>query len=280
MMQRRLAVCVDDYGSAPGIASAVETLAAQGRVQAVSCLVTGPGWKRDAPRLARLAPHVEAGLHLDLTEGGPVSPALARAWPERPRLAQLLVRAHLRSVPLAALRDEIAAQLDAFMALMGAPPRFVDGHQHVHHLPGVRELVLEAIERVRPRPAVRNTGRVLGPHHGFKRAVIALSGGRALRAELARRGFAHNAALTGVYDFAATDYGALVRDWLDDVPAVGALLFCHPGDAAGLDAADPLVSARPRELGYLAGGAFARDLEAAGVALGPVWQVSGTTTSG
>ena len=51
-------------------------------------------------------------------------------------------------------------------------------------------------------------------------------------------------------------------------------------DAAGLDAADPIASSRPRELAYLAGDAFARDLNAAGVTLGPVWQVSGTTTSG
>ena len=75
-------------------------------------------------------------------------------------------------------------------------------------------------------------------------------------------------------------YGALVRDWLRDVPPEGALLFCHPGEAEGLDAADPIAPARPRELAYLAGDAFARDLEAAAVTLGPVWQVSGTTTSG
>jgi predicted glycoside hydrolase/deacetylase ChbG (UPF0249 family) len=280
MTPRRLAICVDDFGSAPGIADAVEALAAQGRVQAVSCLVTGAGWKHDAPRLAPLAPRVEAGLHLDLTEGTPLSSTLARAWPERPPLQGLLVRAHLHALPLAALRDEITAQLDAFMRVTGAPPRFIDGHQHVHALPGVRELVLEAIERLAPRPAVRNTGRVLGPHHAFKRAVIARSGGRALHGELVRRGLKHNPALTGVYDFGTVDYGELVRDWLGNVPLEGALLFCHPGAATGLDAADPIAPARPRELAYLAGDAFARDLEAAGVTLGPVWQVSGMTTSG
>src|SRR6185295_12549564 len=117
---RRLSVCVDDYGIAPGIAAAVEALAAQGRLQAVSCLVTAPGWERDASRLAVLGPGVEAGLHLDLTEGRPLSPALARAWPVRPSLPQLLVRAHLHVLPLDALREEIDAQLDAFTAAAGS----------------------------------------------------------------------------------------------------------------------------------------------------------------
>ena len=283
---RRLGVCVDDYGSAPGIADAVADLAARGRVQAVSCLVGAPGWKRDAPRLADLGPGVEVGLHLDLSEGRPLSAALARVWPELPQLPRLIAAAHLRALPLDALRDEIAAQLDAYAAATGTAPRFIDGHQHVHHLPGLRDVVLAAVERLEPRPAVRNTGHVLGPGHAFKRSVIARTGGRRLEAELVRRGLAHNAALTGVYDFDVADYGALVRGWLRAVPAEGALLFCHPAEAAGIAAGDAIGAARPRELAYLASDAFARDLAAAGVELGAVWRVagtapvSGTTTTG
>jgi predicted glycoside hydrolase/deacetylase ChbG (UPF0249 family) len=277
---RHLAICVDDFGSAPGIAAAVESLARRGRVQAVSCLVTAGGWRRDAPRLASLGPRVEAGLHFDLTEGPPLSQDLARAWPSSPSLPRLLALAHLGKLPLAALRAEVVAQLDAFVAAIGAAPRFVDGHQHVHHLPGVREPLLEAIESLQPRPAVRDTGRILGPGHAFKRAVIAGTGGRHLHAELERRGLAHNAALTGVYDFIDHDYGKLMRGWLGAVPAEGALLFCHPAAAAGLDAADSIGGARPRELAYLLGDEFGCDLEAAGVTLGAVWQVSGTTTRG
>ena len=276
---RRLAICVDDYGSAPGIAAAVESLVRRGRVQAVSCLVTAAGWPRDARRLAGLGAGVEAGLHLDLTEGPARTEALARAWPRPPSLPRLLAWAHLRRLPLAALRAEVAAQLDAFIAATDAPPRFVDGHQHVHHLPGVRDLVLEAIEGLQPRPAVRNTGRILGPGHAFKRAVIGASGGQDLRVELERRGLAHNAALTGVYGF-DDDYGKLVRGWLGSVPGDGALLFCHPAAASGVAPGDPLGAARPRELAYLLGDDFGCDLEAAGVTLGSVWRVSETTKRG
>jgi len=277
----RLAVCVDDFGAAPGIADAVEQLAALGRVQAVSCLVATDGWRRDAALLGALGPAIDRGLHLALTEGAPVSRELAQAWPQLPTLGRLLASAHLRLLPRRALEAEVAAQLAAFGDATGAPPAFVDGHQHVHHLPVVREIVLEAVDAMRPRPAVRNTGRVAGPGFAFKRAVIESSGGRALAAMLAGRGLETNAVLTGVYDFQVLDYGAQVRAWLRRLPRTGALLFCHPSSAGAPAAHDPIADARVRELAYLASEGFGDDLAAAGVALGRVWRpLSETTTRG
>ena len=62
------------------------------------------------------------------------------------------------------------------------------------------------------------------------------------------------------------------RGWLARVPAEGALLFCHPGEAAPGDAPDVIGAARQRELAYLAGDGFARDLAEAGVVLASVWR--------
>jgi predicted glycoside hydrolase/deacetylase ChbG (UPF0249 family) len=277
---RRLALCIDDFGAAPGIADAVERLAACGRVQAVSCLVGGASWRGDAPRLGRLARDVDVGLHLALTEGRALAPALARVWPRHPSLGSLLLRAHAHALPRAALRAEIQAQLAAFAAATGAPPRFVDGHQHVHHLPVVRELLVEVLEGVEPRPAVRNTGSIAGPGFAFKRAVIEHTGGRALQTLLARRAWPTNAALTGVYDFRASDYGARMRRWLAALPD-RALLFCHPGVAERLGRDDAIARARAPELTYLASDGFAADLEASGVVLTRVWApLSRTTTPG
>ena len=278
-MTARLAICVDDFGAAPGIAVAVERLASLGRLQAVSCLVQGEGWRRDATRLAALGPQVDRGLHVCLTEGRPVSAELADVWPALPTLARLLAASHLGALPRAALKAEVQAQLAAFMEAIGAPPRFVDGHQHVHHLPGVREIVLDALEGVRPRPAVRNTGRIGGPGFAFKRAVIERSGGRALEALLAKRAYETNAALTGVYDFEERDYGALFKAWLGALPQQGALLFCHPSASKDPTPADPISAAREREFRYLSSPRCGDDLAASGAELGRVWQrLSETTT--
>jgi len=75
---------------------------------------------------------------------------------------------------------------------------------------------------VQPLPALRNTGRVLGPGFALKRWMIEHTGGRALARELAQRVIAHNPALLGAYDFADPDYASLMRRWLAELPPEGA----------------------------------------------------------
>ena len=279
---RVLAVCADDFGLAPCISAGIARLALAGRLTAISCLTNGRDWPVSAPLLNRLPATVDVGLHLNFTEGRPLSPRLAKLWPQFPSLPALIARAHLGALPRGALRNEVHAQLAAFNRVRGQPPAFIDGHQHVHHLPVLRGIILDMVEHVQPMPALRNTGRVLGPGAGLKRWLIEHTGGRALAAEMAQRQLAHNPALLGAYDFVATDYRALMQGWLAALPAEGGLLFCHPADApaAGevpdvLDAVpDAIAPARQREMAYLGSAAFAQDLAAAGVRLGRVWRTA------
>jgi len=265
---RVLAVCADDVGLVEGVAATVLELAAAGRLSAASCLTAAPRWRAEAALLARAPASLELGLHFNLSEGAPLSSELRRRWPTLPRLARLLAAAALRTLPLAAIAAELRAQVDAFADALGRAPAFVDGHQHVHALPGVREIVLDAIAAWPQRPAVRNTGCLRGPGAAFKRTVIEASGGRALERALMARGIAHNTVLLGAYDFDAVDYRALVQRWLAAAPRAGGLLFCHPA-AAGTDA--PIGAARRREAAYLGSDAFAVDLAAAGVTVGSAW---------
>jgi len=264
---KTLALCADDFGQSAAIDAGVLRLLALGRLTAVSCLSGGTAWRVDASRLLAVAGSAQLGLHFNLTEGRPLAPSLASVWPKFPALGRLIVRAHLGALPGGALADELAAQLAAFSAAAGRPPDYLDGHQHVHALPGVRRLVLDAAEALRPQPALRSTAQLAG--RGFKRHVIQATGGRELGRELAARGLRHNTLLLGAYDFRA-DYRPLMRQWLAEAPAQGGLLFCHPGEAAD-DPGDPIGAARARELAYLAGDDFAQDLAAAGVTLGPAW---------
>ena len=273
-MTRLLALCADDFGAARGIDDGVVELAAAGRLAAVSCLANAEHWPGDAPSLRGVAGRIDIGLHFNLSEGRPLSAELARVWPRLPALPRLIAMAHLGLLPRSAIRAELACQLDAFAAAIGTAPRFIDGHQHVHHLPGVRGIVLEAVARMRPMPAVRNTGRVLGPAYRVKRMLIESTGGRALLRQLVRRGIGHNAALTGVYDFEEPDYRALMQRWLAEIPAEGALLFCHPGAPSKAAASDPIAAARVRELAYLRSPEFGADLAAADIVLGPVWRTT------
>ena len=266
-----LGVCADDVGLVEGVAETVLALAERGRLSAASCVTNAPGWPRAAAVVAAAPASLELGLHFNLSEGMPRSAELRAHWPTLPGVAHLLSLAHLRGLPVGAVRAEFAAQVEAFIAALGRAPAFVDGHQHVHALPGVRGVVLDAIATWPTLPAVRNTGQLLGPGAGFKRAVIEASGGRALQRELVARAIPHNRALLGAYDFIAANYGALMRRWLVASPRDGGLVFCHPCATAVDGSGDPIASARRREAAYLGSDAFAADLDAAGLTVGAPW---------
>jgi predicted glycoside hydrolase/deacetylase ChbG (UPF0249 family) len=274
-MTKSLALCADDYGLSPATDRGILKLVQAWRLTDVSCLVNGPRWPKAARELAALAVvrqgRVRTGLHLNLTEGSPLSPELARLWPQFPDLEKLIVDAHLHRLPAAELRAEMQAQFDAFVQARGKPPSHVDGHQHVHHLPQVREALL-ALLAPRSDIRVRHTGRVQGPGYLVKRLLIEGTGGRTLGRQLIALRRQANTQLYGVYDFLRADYRGLMRSWLADLPDEGSLIFCHPGDAVtAQDAAgtppDPIAAARVREAAYLGSDDFKADLQAASVRL-------------
>ena len=274
---RALVVCADDYGLGPAVDAGILALAEAGRVSAVSCL-TQVGdrarWAQAARPLRALAltqaGRLSVGLHFNLTEGAPASAELAAHWPTLPSLSRLIVAAHLQRLPLAAIAREWQQQCDRFADALGHAPHFVDGHQHVHHLPGVREIVLAAAQAL--GIAVRSTGHVLGPGHAFKRRVIEATGGRAMQRLLVERGLWHNTAMVGVHDFGPDALARQAPRWfanLRHVPAGPALLFCHPAASGPAAPGDAIMACRVQEAAYLGGPAFAQDLADAGLVASP-----------
>jgi chitin disaccharide deacetylase len=270
-VKRTLELCADDYGQSAainaGILKLVDRPAPDKRLSAVSCLANMPAWNKKSARLLfEQRRKVGAGLHFNLTEGQPMSAALAQLWPHMPALQQVIAWAHLRKLPVAALREEWRAQLQAFEDAYGRPPAHIDGHQHVHHLPQVRELLLEVLAQ-RPGIPVRHTGRVKGPGFAVKRLLIEGTGGRELGRQLEAQARAANTHLLGVYDFQGTNYRSWMQRWLAALPPRGGLIFCHPGAADDGPTIDAIAAARVRELAYLGSPDFSADLQAAGVQL-------------
>jgi predicted glycoside hydrolase/deacetylase ChbG (UPF0249 family) len=258
--ERRIAVCVDDYGLDAGVDEAVLALAAAGRISATSCMAAAPHWREGAARLRAVDPQrIDAGLHIDLTE---------HTFDARLRhpLPQWLARSYLRFVPRAALRTEIERQLDAFESALDRPPAHVDGHQHVHQLPVVRDILLAVLDARYPasgRPWLRSTWRAEGEAAGKARLIESL-GGHAFARAAAARGYRLNGHLLGVYDFTgdAARYLALLEGWLA-ASSEGDVLMCHP--ALGTAASDPIAGARRVEHGVLAGTAYGELLARHGV---------------
>lgn len=256
---RPLVVCADDFGLNTPVNDAVLELAAAGRLSAASCLVDGAAVHDGARRLRegrRTA--IDLGLHLNLTESfGDRS----LRW----TLPKLIGRAYARLLNLDQVRQEVRRQLTLFEDIFDAPPDHVDGHQHVHQLPGVRQMLFGELQARYPgrRPWLRS-GRTPFGLLPLKPAVISFLGARTFAAEATKKGFATNGRLLGVYDFETTSdaYANHLQHWLGSARPWD-LLMCHP--ALGNDSRDAISSARWTEYGVLASSAFEALLRSQGV---------------
>lgn len=253
---RHVAFCADDFGQSEPVDAGILALVVLGRLNAVSCMSKGLRFGTDAPALVRCAADIDLGLHVDLTQATPGRPSVS--------LARLITQTYLGAIDRAALARALASQLDAFEHTIGRAPDFIDGHQHVHQLPVVRDLLLQHIaDRYGAHPPwVRRT--VPASRRGGKAAIIATLGGRALLRDLERLRIPANTDFAGVYGFErGADYRRLMQRWMATTADRG-LIMCHPGRACE-DTADAIGHARPAELRYLESDAFPTDCRAAGV---------------
>ena len=262
----RIALCADDFALHPAVDDAVLRLAHQGRLGATSCMTTSPRWAESARGLrADAPPGLATGLHLNLTEGhGGAAPTLVA----------VLRDTYARRLGKADARRSVVRQLDAFEQAMGRPPDFIDGHQHVHQLPGVRDALLDVLaERygvaadAAAMPAVRATVPARRAWGVGKAGVLAVLGGWELRRRLDRLGIPHNTGFAGVYGFDAptpAGYGRHMDRWLAGSPD-GTLMMCHP--ATSIVTGDAIAAQRVVEFDYLASDAFGDSLRRHGVVL-------------
>ena len=248
-----IALCADDYAQNPGIDTAIQTLLAQSRLSAVSCFSTAPRWlQQAAPALREHRGQADAGLHFNLTEGFSVRPA--------ENLQRLILRSLFTRMDPEPLRSMLHQQLSAFEAGLRRPPDFIDGHQHVHQLRGVRQVLLEVLNSRYPGMPiwVRNT-LPANPAWRGKALILKYLGGNAIARDLRTAGMRTNQGFGGVYGFDRPDYGACMRNWLTAAQA-GMLIMCHPGAAPYPD--DVIAMQRVVEYLYLQSAEFGEMLEA------------------
>jgi len=273
---RRIWLCADDYGIAPGVNEAIRDLVARGRLNATSVMVVAPSCSRAETQsldaLNAAGPRVAIGLHLTLT--GPLKPLTRQYTPLADDaflpLATTLRLAVQQRLDMEALAAELRAQFEVFASLFGRAPDFVDGHQHVHLFPQVRQAVLETTAWMAPQAWVRQCGSNLP----FARRVADPKGllidwlSREFRARASRHGVDTNPAFAGTYTYRSdADFPHIFPRFLEGLPK-GGLVMCHPGHVdAELERLDPLTTLREREYAYFKGDAFPADLAAHGVTL-------------
>jgi len=272
---RRIWLCADDYGISPGVNAGIRELIARRRLNATSVMVAAPHLGKDeAAALAQLnrsEKRVAIGLHVTLTAPfkpltGNFSPLHLGAFQPLGKKMRAAITRRLQPDTLVA---EIAAQLRAFQDTFGEPPDFVDGHQHVHLFPQVRDAFVKVVAELAPNAWVRQCGRAnsLRRLHDRKALVLDILS-MAFRRRAERQGLATNPAFAGSYAFTPkAKFAQIFPRFLTGLPD-GGLVMCHPGfvDAA-LESLDSLTTLREHEFAYFNSDAFPQALAKHGVAL-------------
>lgn len=144
---KRIIVNADDFGRHELINRAVERAFDSGCLKSATLMAGGVAFD-DAVKLAKKISGLGVGIHFTLANGNPILPPN-----EIPSLVteegifhadyvKFLKRYLSGKISLAEVRSELAAQLEK-ISRAGLTPTHVDSHQHLHHVPGIVEIILD-----------------------------------------------------------------------------------------------------------------------------------------
>jgi len=267
---KQLIVNGDDFGMAPGVNRAIVQAHREGILSSTSLLANGAAFE-EAVTAARENPRLGFGVHLNLTQGRPLSDpgALGALLDDRGEFLghaePLYLRMVLGRVAESAVEQEFRAQIERVRDA-GLQPTHLDGHQHVHMWPPVfrvtarlaAEYGLAGVRSSRERRVDfhglwrRNTG--------FRGTILQQAGvglGLAFLTAISRAALAEAGVATPDYFYGVSATGFLNRqtleDILRDVPDGVSELMAHPGyvDAVLEGVETRLVAQREQELDAL-----------------------------
>lgn len=271
-MKKRIVLCADDYGQAPAISEGIINLLQKNRLSATSCMVNTVYWPEHAKWLLPFREQIDIGLHFNVTEGKALSSEYRKQHGEYfHSLGNVLTLAYLRVLSGAAIEAELHAQLDAYEQQLGGLPDHIDGHQHIHQFPVIRDAIMRVYaKRLRSKkPYIRlinNQLKVSECLRHFKKTIIHFTGSNALKTLLAKNQLPHNQSFAGIYAFGlAEQYPVFFPQFLQEIGDKG-LIMCHPG-LIDPNSHTVIARARYKEYQYLAGDQFVVDCEAKEVAI-------------
>jgi hopanoid biosynthesis associated protein HpnK len=246
---KRLIVNADDFGLAESVNRGIIVAHCDGILTSASLLANGSAFDQ-AVATSRQFPRLSVGVHLNISEGRPVSPAaripslVNRHGELHLSPLRLWIKILRRQIDLEDIRSECRAQILKVVDA-GITPTHLDGHLHMHVLPQLAPILIALagefrIRNVRcPAEDLEATLPLLWKASGasiaaLERSAIAYGvssfAGR-FREQLRRAGLACPDAFLGLAHTGFLDVGALSA-LLAFVPKGSTELMCHPGYAS------------------------------------------------
>ena len=267
---KNLIVNADDLGWTEGVNRGIVEAFHGGIVTSTSLLANGAAFAGGVDA-ARSAPGLGIGVHLNLSDGPPVakSESVASLLNDEGEFAggpeSLLLRRARRGLALAEVEIEWDAQIRKVRDA-GILPTHLDGHKHVHMLPGLFEIALKLAKRhgiAAIRVSLESSSLRAALASGAKQhaGVIMKQGVQARGLKLLARDAREQAERAGIstadYFCGIAQTGELTREgveqFLKNLPDGTTELICHPGyaDDALQKSATRLQHSRQTELQIL-----------------------------
>ena len=267
---KNLIVNADDLGWTDGVNHGILEAFHHGIVTSTSLLANGAAFDGGV-EAARSAPGLGVGVHLNLSDGPPaadreiVTSLLNNDGEFAGGPESLLLRRARGGLSLAEVENEWDAQIQKVRDA-GIAPTHLDGHKHVHMLPGLFEIALRLAKRheisaIRVSLEASSLRAALSSGSKHNAAVVMKQGvqarGLKLLARDAREQAGHAGISTADYFCGIAQTGELTREGVEQfvksLPDGTTELMCHPGyaDAALQKSPTRLQDSRQTELQIL-----------------------------
>lgn len=245
-MKKSLILCADDFAQNQTISDGILSCVEHERLTAVSCMTESSLWNKYAKRLLLYKEKIDIGLHLNLT---------FVFKDKKMTLKQLLIMSHLRLIKPETIRQQLIIQLDKFYDAMGRWPDFIDGHEHVHVFPIIRDILFDEISKRGWHKKIYVRTPLQDNPLSLKTYIIKWAGAGRF-ANLAKYyQVMTNDSFSGIYDFKQSmQYEKLFLSFLKAIPKKG-LIMCHPG-LVSHDLEEPLRDSRICEYQFLMSDSF------------------------
>ena len=243
---KNLIVNADDLGWTAGVNRGIAEAHGNGIVTSTSLLANGKAFTSGV-ELALGREDLGVGVHLNLSDGAPLAPKelVSTLLNEQGEFAggpeTILMKLARRSIVLDEVEQEWDAQITRVREF-GITPTHLDGHKHVHMLPGLFEIALRLAKR-------HEIGAIRVSHEASSlRSALAAGenqhGGKVLKQGVQARGLKllardardqaeHAGIATADYFCGIAQTGELTREGLAQLlrglPEGTTELMCHPG---------------------------------------------------
>lgn len=254
-MIKKIIINVDDLGLSEAVNDAVVALAQAKKITASSLMSLG---QIKPDQVDQLHQHkIDIGLHVDFTSVLFQKIHQANTFTRPNTLKKLIFSAWTNWLDTHWVREIIEEQLDNFEKIVGRIPVFIDGHQHVHQFPQIRDQLFSVLQKRYPNEviAIRSTRAISG--QDIKAQVIyRLGGGRLDKMCAEHQQNPQNKVLAGAYDFRFFARLPLYWErWLKQLPEEKGLVMCHPA-LMGEEWQDEILQARQAEYAWLMSAKF------------------------